>query len=167
MCQENRAKSSPSSHANKQSMVLGLQKENPQKYAKLILRTCGFHIAQNFLRAIGIYTGSKHPQGIQRWAFHCMSNRRLFQWCLDRHGTRENLQLWCKDKTFHWFSFFSNIRICCFSVLYHCKINVFRFCSVVVSNVPANRLLSFDLYCLYRVMGQKATFHNVDNIVFN
>ena len=34
-------------------VVLGLQKKNPKKYAKLILRMGGFHIAQNFLGAIG------------------------------------------------------------------------------------------------------------------
>ena len=34
-------------------VVLGLQKKNPQNYAKLILRMGGFHIAQNFLGAIG------------------------------------------------------------------------------------------------------------------
>ncbi|KAJ8362618.1 hypothetical protein AAFF_G00365430 [Aldrovandia affinis] len=34
-------------------VVLGLQKKNPQKYDKLILRMGGFHIAQHFLKAIG------------------------------------------------------------------------------------------------------------------
>ncbi|KAJ8417259.1 hypothetical protein AAFF_G00284860 [Aldrovandia affinis] len=34
-------------------VVLGLQKKNPQKYAKLILRMGGFHIAEHFLKAIG------------------------------------------------------------------------------------------------------------------
>ena len=34
-------------------VVLGLQKKNLQKYAKLILRMGGFHLAQNFLGAIG------------------------------------------------------------------------------------------------------------------
>jgi len=34
-------------------VVLGLQKKNPQKYARLILRMGGFHITQNFLGAIG------------------------------------------------------------------------------------------------------------------
>lgn len=34
-------------------VVLGLQKKNKEKYPKLILRMGGFHIAQNFLGAIG------------------------------------------------------------------------------------------------------------------
>lgn len=103
-------------------VVLGLQKKNPQKCAKLILRMGGFHIAQTFLKAIwhlmqatgkhlntwqkektsffsilpaplpGSHakptnTGSKYPQRIQGWKVHCTSNRRLFQWCLDSHGT--------------------------------------------------------------------------------
>jgi len=34
-------------------VVLGLQKKKPQKYDKLVLRMGGFHIAQNFLGAMG------------------------------------------------------------------------------------------------------------------
>jgi len=34
-------------------VVLGLQKKNPQKYAKVILRMGGFHIGQNLMGAIG------------------------------------------------------------------------------------------------------------------
>lgn len=40
-------------HQASYEVVLGFQKKEPQKYAKLILRMRGFHIAQNFLGAIG------------------------------------------------------------------------------------------------------------------
>ncbi len=55
MCQGNWIKTSLSSRATKQFMkwYWVCSKKNPQKYAKLILRMGGFHIAQHFLGAIG------------------------------------------------------------------------------------------------------------------
>lgn len=53
-------------------VVLGLQKMNPHKYAKLILRMGGFHIAQNFLKAIGHLMQATGIQNIMVEADVCL-----------------------------------------------------------------------------------------------
>lgn len=53
-------------------VLLNLQKKNKEKYAKLILHMGGFHIAQNFLRAIGHLMQSTRIEDIMVEADVCL-----------------------------------------------------------------------------------------------
>lgn len=73
MCRENMVKSMPSSRDQAiYEVLLNLQKKNKEKYAKLILHMGGFHIAQNFLRAIGHLMQSTRIEDIMVEADVCL-----------------------------------------------------------------------------------------------